>query len=276
MIAFPPCKINLGLYITEKRDDGFHNLETCFYPVPFSDILEIIPGAEFAFSSSGLSIPGNSSDNLCVKAYQLLKDKFNLPHVRIHLHKVIPTGAGLGGGSADAAYTLRLLNNIFSLDLAKEMLMEYAAQLGSDCSFFINDEAMIGTGRGEILNPCSIDLAGKYLVLVKPDIHVSTAEAYRGITSSKYYGRLKETIEHVPVGEWRGNLRNDFEESVFRRYPFIGELRDELYQLGAMYACMSGSGSTVAGLFDKAVPFSTVRKANVLWKDFLPSLSSAS
>jgi 4-diphosphocytidyl-2-C-methyl-D-erythritol kinase len=276
MIAFPPCKINLGLYITEKRDDGFHNLETCFYPVPFSDILEIIPSGEFQFSSSGLSIPGNSNDNLCVKAYLLLKEKFNLPHVRIHLHKMIPTGAGLGGGSADAAYTLRLLNDIFSLDLTTEMLKLYAAQLGSDCSFFVSDKAMIGTGRGEILNSCNVDLGGKYLVLVKPDAHVSTVEAYRGITPRKNSISLMETVEDVPVAEWRGKLRNDFEESVFRRYPIIEELRDELYQRGAMYAFMSGSGSTVAGLFDKAIPVSTVRNVPVLWKGLLPSLSSAS
>ena len=276
MIAFPPCKINLGLYVTEKRDDGFHNLETCFYPVPFFDILEIIPADEFQFSSSGLLIPGKSSDNLCVKAYLMLKEKFNLPPVRIHLHKVIPTGAGLGGGSADAAYTLRLLNDIFSLDLTTETLKAYAAQLGSDCSFFVSDMPMIGTGRGEILNPCNVDLGSKYLVLVKPDAHVSTADAYRGITLRKNDLPLKETVEQVPVAEWRGKLRNDFEESIFRRFPIVGQLRDELYQLGATYAFMSGSGSTVAGLFDKAIPVSTVRNVPVLWKGLLPSISSAS
>lgn len=276
MIAFPPCKINLGLYVTEKRGDGFHNLETCFYPVPFCDVLEIIPADQFQFSSSGLTIPGSSTDNLCVKAYQLLKDKFNVPPVSIHLHKVIPTGAGLGGGSSDAAYTLRLINDIFNLGLDTHTLRQYAARLGSDCSFFITDLAMIGTGRGEILDPCNVDLGGKYLVLVKPDIHVSTTEAYRGIVPGKNTVPLKNTVEQIPVKEWAGKIRNDFEDSVFCSYPIIGQLREEMYKLGALYACMSGSGSTVAGLFEEAVPLTVVRNVPVLWKGFLPSLSSAS
>jgi 4-diphosphocytidyl-2-C-methyl-D-erythritol kinase len=276
MIAFPHCKINLGLYITERREDGYHNLETCFYPVPCADVLEIISAERFEFSTSGIFIPGNIGDNLCLKAYELLKEKFRLPPVRIHLHKVIPTGAGLGGGSSDAAFTLRLLNDIFDLKLTKNSLKEFAAQLGSDCSFFVEDQPMIGMGRGEILRPCRVDLGGKFLVLVKPDVHVSTAEAYNGVVPKKNNLPLSTIVEEMSMEEWRGHLHNDFEESVFQRYPIIGEIKQELYRMGASYACMSGSGSTLVGLFDKPVSEMTVSDLPVLWRGVLPSTSSAS
>src|SRR6478609_5739899 len=184
MISFPPCKINLGLQVVSKRPDGYHNIETCFYPIPWTDILEIIPADVLAFSNSGISIPGKQEENLCLKAYELLRKNFDLKPVKIHLHKVIPMGAGLGGGSSNAAHTLRMLNTIFNLQLNNDQLRQYASQLGSDCSFFIEDEPMMGTGRGEVLENTSVNLKDKFIVLVKPDLHVPTAEAYSGVKPS--------------------------------------------------------------------------------------------
>jgi 4-diphosphocytidyl-2-C-methyl-D-erythritol kinase len=267
MVLFPPCKINLGLHIVNKRPDGYHDLETCFYPVPWTDVLEIIPSAETTFTSSGDPIPGNQEENLCLKAYRLLAADFNLGPVKIHLHKIIPTGAGLGGGSSDAAYTLRALNAIFALGLSQEQLMRYAAQLGSDCSFFIQDRPMIGTGRGEILRETSLSLAGKFLTLVNPDVHVSTAEAYSGVRPSPPEVELKTVLEKTPVAEWKDLLKNDFEESVFKKHPVIREIKEELYGLGAMYACMSGSGSTVFAIFEREVSIDTPYRNT--WKGFI-------
>ncbi len=252
MVTFPPCKINLGLNVIAKREDGYHNLETCFFPVPWADILEIIPSSETVFTSSGISILGKVEDNLCLKAYYLLKEEFKLPSVKIHLHKIIPIGAGLGGGSSDAAHTVRLLNTIFSLCLSSEQLKKYAAQLGSDCSFFIQDEPLLGSGRGEILNPISISLTGFHLILIKPSIHISTKEAYEGLTPKMSNHKLAEILNQ-PVLQWKGLLKNDFEESIFSRYPGVLKIKDVLYQKGAVYASMSGSGSAVFGLFDKSV-----------------------
>ena len=223
MIAFPPCKINLGLTILSKREDGFHNLETIFYLVQWADILEIIPSTETIFSSSGIPIPDDGSDNLCLKAYKLLKCDFKIPPVKIHLHKIIPIGAGLGGGSSDAAYTLRLLNSIFRLSLSNNQLKQYAAKLGSDCSFFVEDHPMIGTGKGEILEPIELSLKKYYLVLIKPPIHVSTKEAYSDIRSRQPKNKLREVIQ-LPMLEWKNLLKNDFEESVFKKYPEIEKI----------------------------------------------------
>lgn len=236
MIAFPPCKINLGLNILRKRADGFHDIETCFYPVPWTDILEVIPSGKFEFTTSGNPIPGG--ENLCVKAYDLLKP----PPAKIHLHKIIPAGAGLGGGSSDAAWTLRLLNDVFDLKYSKEKLRSLAAQLGSDCAFFIDDGPMIGTGRGEVLTPANISLKGMFIVIIKPDIHVSTAEAYAGIVPKE----SKLDIENIQ------DLRNDFEPSIFKKYPLLASIKATLYEAGASYASMSGSGSSVFGLFPQA------------------------
>ena len=181
MVSFPPCKINLGLSVLSKRADGYHNLETCFYPLPWHDVLEVIPAETFLFTSTGNVVEGKPEDNLCVRAYRLLKEEFELDPVNIHLHKIIPSGAGLGGGSSDAAYTLRLLNDIFSLNLDRKTLMEYAARLGSDCAFFIQDSPMLGYRRGEILKEIPLSLNDKFFVVVKPDIHVSTADAFANI-----------------------------------------------------------------------------------------------
>jgi 4-diphosphocytidyl-2-C-methyl-D-erythritol kinase len=259
MVSFPPCKINLGLSITAKRSDGYHDLETCFYPVPWTDILEVIPGSETAFTTSGNPIPGNAADNLCLKAHRLLSTDFKLPPVAIHLHKVIPTGAGLGGGSSDGAHVLRLLNTMFELKLSKEKLMSYAALLGSDCSFFVQDQPMMGTGRGEVLKNVRVSLSGKFLVLVKPPTHVSTAEAYAGIVPQVPPESIQQILETQNLQAWKSSLKNDFEISVFKQYPAIGKIKEKLYQHGAVYASMSGSGSAVFGLFDQptSVPFPT-------------------
>lgn len=252
MVAFPPGKINLGLQVLSRRSDGYHDLSTCFYPVPATDVLEIIASDQFRFDQSGIVIPGMEADNLCVKAYQLLREQHELPPVHIHLHKVIPTGAGLGGGSSDAAHTLRLLNNLFSLNLSVNVLMGYAARLGSDCAFFCQDHAMMGTGRGEILSPASVSPKGYFLILIKPPVHVSTAEAYAGITPQIPSVELN-TLLQTPVSAWKDKLQNDFETSVFARYPVIAAIKKSCYEAGAVYASMSGSGATVFALFDREV-----------------------
>ena len=268
MVTFPPCKVNLGLHILRRREDGYHDIDTCFYPVPFTDILEIIQASYLHFSSSGLLIPGNSKDNLCLKAYSLLKDDYDLPAVHIHLHKIIPTGAGLGGGSSDAAYTLKMLNALFKLDLPTERLSAYAALLGSDCTFFLHEQPMIGSGRGELLTPVQVELQGKYLILLNPGLHVSTADAYAG-TSPTVPQRTIRDIVSTPVGRWKDALKNDFEVSVFTRFPLIGELKQELYDLGAIYASMSGSGSSVFGIFDHEASLPSAGSKFVIWKGFI-------
>lgn len=252
MVAFPPCKINLGLHIVARRADGYHDLETVFYPVPWTDVVEAIPANQFTFSSSGLEVSGDSADNLCVRAFQLLKQEFGLPNIQLHLHKVIPMGAGLGGGSADAAYVLRLLNNLFSLNLSATQLMEYASRLGSDCAFFVQDEAMLGTGRGEKLEQVTVSLKGWHLLIVKPPVHVSTREAYAKVRPAAPVKPLRQVLA-LPVEKWKDELVNDFEISVFRQFPAIAQLRDQLYTMGAVYAAMSGSGAAVYGLFEDAI-----------------------
>lgn len=251
MITFPNCKINLGLRVLQKRTDGYHNLETVFFPLPFYDALELIPysGTGLSFTTSGLTVDGNPSDNLCAKAYELLKKDFPyLPGAAIHLHKAIPSGAGLGGGSADAAFTLKLLNTQFALGLTTEELIRYGLQLGSDCPFFILNQPCFATGRGEELTPVKIDLSSYSFVLVNPGIHVSTANAFMGIKPAIPVKSI-QTIIQQPAGTWKDELLNDFELTVFPQYPAIQSIKDELYQAGAVYASMSGSGSTIFGIF---------------------------
>lgn len=251
MVVFPNCKINLGLHITGKRPDGFHSLETVFYPVALTDMLEIITADAVSFQSTGLPIPGAADNNLCLKAYHLLKKDFpNLPPVQMHLHKNIPMGAGLGGGSADGAFALQLINNKYKLGLSTEQLIAYAAQLGSDCPFFILNQACYATGRGEILQPVSLDLSGWHFVLVNPGIHVNTKWAFEQITPGPS-GKDLLAIIQSPVDEWKKSLSNDFEAPIAKAYPAIQEIKDQLHALGASYAAMTGSGSTVFGLFNK-------------------------
>jgi 4-diphosphocytidyl-2-C-methyl-D-erythritol kinase len=258
MVVFPPCKINLGLQITGKRADGYHDLVTCFYPVPWCDILEAIPSQKFSFTSSGISIPGDNADNLCIKAYSLLKKDFDLKPVALHLHKIIPMGAGLGGGSSDAAWTLQVMSQLFNLDLSRETLRRYASQLGSDCAFFIENRPMFGSGRGEILTDTVVNLKGKFIVIVKPDVHVSTAEAYAGVTPKIPETSLKEILEKYPLEQWKDFVQNDFEVSVFKKHPVIKKVKDQLYTHGAQYASMSGSGSAVFGIFTSSIDLKNI------------------
>ncbi len=267
MVAFPFCKINLGLSVLSKREDGFHNLETCFYPVSWTDVLEIILSDKFAFTTSGNKIPGDPDDNLCVKAYQLLKKDFDLDPVSIHLHKFIPSGAGLGGGSSDAAHTLQLLNTIFSLNLSQSKLMEYASMIGSDCAFFIQDKPMIGTGRGEVLRRIDFSL-NKFLVIIKPDIHVSTRDAFSGITPVDTDISIEELILNHPIEQWKDLLINAFEKTVFSKYPVLASMKDRLYEFGATYVSMTGSGSAIFGIFNAETDLSAEFTDMVYWSGF--------
>lgn len=268
MVVFPPCKINLGLAVLSKRTDGYHNLQTCFYPVPWVDVLEIIPSETFGFTTSGITIPGAAEENLCVKAYYLLKKDFDLGPVKIHLHKIIPAGAGLGGGSSDAAHTLRLLNTIFSLDLSEQELMIYAAILGSDCAFFVQDKAMIGEGRGENLRNVAVSLKNKFLAIVKPDIHISTADAFGDITPNPAARSIADIVLKNSVQEWKRLLKNDFEDPVFKKFSSIKVLKEKLYDLGAVYASMTGSGAAVFGIFDSEIKVTDQFPGATIWSGF--------
>jgi 4-diphosphocytidyl-2-C-methyl-D-erythritol kinase len=258
VVVFPNCKINLGLAVTGKRTDGFHNIETIFFPVPLKDALEIVPAKnnETSLYSYGSPIAGNPGDNLCTKAYFLLRKDFpEIPAVEIHLLKKIPMGAGLGGGSADGAFMLRLLNDAYKLNLSSNQLINYALQLGSDCPFFIYNEPCYATGRGEVLEPVQLNLSGHTLVLNNPGVHINTGWAFGQLKMEQRtnsYSEFKKIIQE-PVREWKEKLTNDFEQPVFEQYPAIAEIKNSFYKQGAVYAAMSGSGSTVFGLFEKNV-----------------------
>ncbi len=256
MILFPHCKINLGLNIVAKRKDGYHNLETLFYPIPLCDSLELVAGNtigedDAGIISEGLKIEGDPKNNLILKAYYLLKEKYPLPRVTFCLLKTIPMGAGLGGGSSDGASAIQLLNQYFNLNIPFEEQINYASKLGSDCAYFLYDGACLGSGRGEILEPINFSLNGTWIVLVKPNLHISTAEAFANINTlgQNNLQSIKETIIR-PIQQWKDNLKNDFEDSLFPKYPELKEMKDQLYANGAIYAAMSGSGSTLFGLFD--------------------------
>jgi 4-diphosphocytidyl-2-C-methyl-D-erythritol kinase len=249
MISFPNCKINLGLHILGKREDGFHNLETIFYPVPFREALEIIPSATIEFAATGLAVDGDIENNLCIKAYRLLKKDFpDLPSVKIHLHKALPMGAGLGGGSADAAFMLKMLNERFHLNLSTDQLINYSLQLGSDCPFFIINKPCFATGRGEVLEEVAVDLSAYKIALINPGIHINTGWAFSNITPALPERSVKEIIQQ-PINTWKEGLKNDFEVAVFAAHPAIKEIKETLYTQGAVYAAMSGSGSMVFGIF---------------------------
>lgn len=249
MILFPNCKINLGLHITQKRRDGYHDLETVFYPVAVQDALEIVSSSETSLQVTGIEA-GAMQQNSCIKAYELLKKDFALPPVAIHLHKTIPVGAGLGGGSADAAFTLMLLNKKFVLGISSEQMLHYALQLGSDCPFFLKNIPCYATGRGEHLEPLTLDLSGYKIVLVNPGIPVNTAWAFQQVQPKWPAVNLKEVVQQ-PVAQWKGLMTNDFEQPITAQFPEIGACIRELYRMGAFYAALSGSGATVYGIFDK-------------------------
>ena len=234
--------------MVSKREDGYHNLETIFYPVKLADALELADSDKMQFSSSGIEIDGNPENNLVVKAYKLFQKDFKLPPVKLHLHKIIPFGAGLGGGSADAAFTLKMLNNYFNLNISSEKLQNYAAQIGADCPFFIENKPVFATGIGDRFQPVNLDLSEYEILIVKPDISVNTPEAYKNVIPAKPNFNLKD-IEKLPIESWKEIIKNDFEKSVFKKYPEIEELKNSLYKMGALYASMSGSGSAVFGVF---------------------------
>lgn len=260
MIQFPNCKINLGLSITAKRNDGYHELETVFYPVGLKDVVEVIRASDLntpvQFTSTGIEVPGEIQNNLCVKAYNILKAAYpSLPPVKIHLHKHIPMGAGLGGGSSDATAVLKLLNQVFNLSLTQAQLINYAAQLGSDCPFFVFDTPCYATGRGEILKPIQVDLSNYSIALIHPGVHIATSWAFQQLAPHNKEKSIA-TIIAQDIETWKQELVNDFEAPIFIANPLLATIKSSLYNEGAIYASMSGSGSSLFGIFPKGHVFS--------------------
>ena len=260
MISFPNCKINLGLRIGNRRADGYHNLISVFYPVPWCDALEMVMADEFEFMSEGIYIEGPREDNICVKAYRLMKKTYALPPVKMMLLKNIPAGAGLGGGSADGAFTLKMLNDFFALQIADVELMQLALQIGSDCPFFIQNKPLLVSGIGERLEPIEISLAGYYLMIVYPSVNINTAWAFHEYaTTAKAVSDDDQSAAFIsqilqPPEQWRQFLVNDFEAVIAGKYPQIDQIKKLLYKAGALYASMSGSGSAVYGIFSHYPP----------------------
>ena len=278
MLTFPNAKINLGLNIVEKRNDGFHNIESVFFPVGWCDALEIIKATNFSFTATGLEIPGNSKNNLIIKAFDLLYDlitiqeaengfkKITKSQIAIHLHKVLPMGAGIGGGSADGAFALKMINEIFALELDSKQLQDFASRLGSDCPFFIENTPKFCFEKGNKFEEIELNLKGKYILLINPQIHISTSEAYAGVMPKKPLISIQEIIKS-PIKDWKGVLTNDFEENILKNHLKIARIKNDLYDLGASYASMTGSGSTVFGIFDKEVePVEKYFKDCILWQ----------
>lgn len=261
MLTFPNAKINIGLNVLSRRRDGYHNLETVFYPVKITEALEVIEAAEMSFETSGDEIPGFANENLCLKAYELLKKDFDIPPLKIHLHKKIPIGAGLGGGSADAAFFISLVNDKFKLEMDNSAMEGYCRQLGADCAFFIQNKPVFAFGKGDEFECIDLDLSNYHLVLVMPPVHVSTGEAYRGVVPGVPQESLKELIG-LPVEGWRSAIKNDFEKSVFENHPSIRGVKKSLYEAGAIYASMSGSGASVYGIFKENVKLLELEKGN--------------
>jgi 4-diphosphocytidyl-2-C-methyl-D-erythritol kinase len=253
MVFFPSAKINIGLNVIEKRKDGFHNIETVFFPIDLCDVLEFAEssGKKSCLSCSGIS-PGtvNIEDNLVIKAFRLLQRNFNLPDIEVHLHKIIPVGAGLGGGSSDAAFMLKALNEYFKLDLDHKNLLPYSRALGSDCSFFLNNTISFASGKGDDLKSITVDLEGYYIAVVYPVINIDTAKAYSLITPRKPEFSLTDSVQ-LPLATWKNRIFNDFENVIFPAFPETENIKKKLYSLGALYSSMSGSGSSVFGIFGK-------------------------
>jgi 4-diphosphocytidyl-2-C-methyl-D-erythritol kinase len=258
MLCFPNAKINIGLNVISRRSDGFHNIETVFCPIGLTDILEFVPlpglpPGKSTFTNTGIRVDGADNNNLCMKAYQLLSGDFELPAIEVHLHKIIPMGAGLGGGSSDGAFMLKYLNMQFGLGLNDDQLCDYASHLGSDCAFFIRNRPLFGYERGNRFREVPVFPQNLEIVMVNPGVHIGTAEAYAGVRPGKPMHALEELIR-MPVEKWRDAVFNDFEESIFPRHPDIGVIKNTFYQTGAVYASMSGSGSSVYGLYKGQAP----------------------
>lgn len=268
MITFPIAKINLGLNIVEKRSDGYHNLETVFYPLPIHDAIEIhemdngFPSSvNCDLKVSNMAIDGDEQKNLVVKAYNLMAERFALPRLHVHLHKAIPSQAGLGGGSSDAAYMLTMLNREYRLGLQDEELIHLAKRLGADCPFFVNPQPSYATGIGELLTPITLDLSSYHIVVIKPNIAVSTAEAFRNIVPKAPKKRCADIVRQ-PVETWRTELLNDFESSIFVQHSELRRIKEMLYNTGALYASMSGSGSSIYGIYQEKPLEEDLRQAS--------------
>jgi 4-diphosphocytidyl-2-C-methyl-D-erythritol kinase len=261
MIVFPNAKINVGLNVIEKRSDGYHNIESCFLPVPWYDALEIVEAESLRFNSTGIPIPGYG--NIVVEAYELIRKEFDIPPIAIHLHKNIPIGAGLGGGSSDAAFMLKLLNTKFKLGLDDRTLEQYASQLGSDCPFFIANRTKYVEGTGNEFSEVEVNLSNYYLAVIYPEIHVSTQQAYAGLVPQKAAVDLKKTLEEVPVSLWQGLVKNDFEQTAL---PEVLKVKEKLLNKGAIYASMSGSGSAVYGLFEEKPALTDFSEISIIKK----------
>ncbi len=263
MICFPNAKINIGLNITSRRSDGYHNLETIFYPIQIKDALELIEAPEMGFETSGIVIPGHANENLCLKAYSLLRKDFDLPNITIHLHKNIPIGAGLGGGSADAAFFIKLVNDKFGLGLSVTTMEDYCRLLGADCAFFIQNKPLFACGKGDVFKDITLDFSPYYIALVMPPVHVSTAEAYRGVLPKLPQQGLEALIK-LPLQNWQGKIVNDFEPHIFKAYPQIRNVKAELIKAGAIFSLMSGSGASVFGIFDSKPDLSVFKNDGCL------------
>lgn len=264
MICFPSAKINIGLNVLSKREDGYHNIESIFYPIPIKDVLEFVAADTMQLKVSGFSLAGKEEDNLVLKAYEALTKIYELPPLKIHLHKGIPMGSGLGGGSADAAFFIQAINEEFKLGMEVEELLMLAGKLGSDCPFFIKNETMLVSGRGGGLQTADLDLSGKYLVIIKPKTNVSTKLAYNLVQAGKSDIRLSEIISK-PIEQWKDWLVNDFEIPICKANPQIAEIKKDLYKDGAIFASMSGSGSAVYGLFNNKPEMYSIDPNYYLW-----------
>lgn len=266
MLTFANAKINLGLFLTEKRADGYHNLQTVFYPIRINDVVELIDAEETSMLIKGVDIPGDAGDNICIKAFKILQKDFDLPNQQIVLLKNIPVGAGLGGGSSDAAFLVKLVNQKFNLGLSVEQMEAYVRPLGADCAFFVKNKPTYAFAKGDEFEELSVDLSAYYLVLVKPPVHVSTAQAYSKVNVKQPSTSLKDLI-HLPLQDWQAHIFNDFEPSVFQQYPQIEQIKTKLYQAGAKFALMSGSGSSVFGIFENEVKLPDLEKYNLVFYD---------
>ena len=253
MLVFPNAKLNLGLYVTERRPDGFHSIESVFLPLPWTDVLEILPAPagqpKTSITLTGCPIPGAPATNLCVRAYELLQADFpQLPPAQLYLHKIVPIGAGLGGGSADAAFALKATNNLFGLSLSAEALENYARRLGSDCAFFIRNKPVLAVEKGDVFEEIDLNLTGTGCMVIYPNLHISTAEAYARITPQQPAHPLRAALAQ-PMAMWRETVSNDFETALTPTHPVLAKIKQQFYAAGATYASLSGSGSAVYGLW---------------------------
>lgn len=269
MICFPNAKINLGLNVVSKRPDGYHNIETIFYPIPIKDVLEVVKSESFSFTQTGIPVDGPVGKNLVIKALNLLRTNYQIPQLEVHLLKAIPFAAGLGGGSADAASMLMLLNDFCELRLQPDELECMASHIGADCPFFVRNRPVFASGTGNAFEDVELSLSGYHLCLVKPNIAVSTPEAYSMVTPTVPALSLKEIVAR-PVAVWKDTMVNDFERSIFARHPVIEEIKDTLYQTGALYASMSGSGSSVFGLYKEITHLKARFSDCYVWEGQLP------